>query len=304
MPETGDLPFFDVLLDEILSTIHRDVPSGFALVLCGLRTGPGRVVGVGRETDELAGWWKGLSPALSGPERATAVERRAGESGDLVTTLADSRGDALGWCLGAEAIPDASRRLLVAALELGHWVTGERRHFAALVEARTTELERSRHELQGVDPETGLANRRDFDRAFEREWRRAARLRRPVGLVLVEVLAGVTRPLAARLASVPARATDLVGRWDARRMVVLLPDTELEDVEGLGQRLVSAMGDQDVRVGIGGVTPRVGFLQREDLVAITLEALETALEGEPGTVITRELDDVAHMTGGEEPPVM
>jgi diguanylate cyclase (GGDEF)-like protein/PAS domain S-box-containing protein len=94
-------------------------------------------------------------------------------------------------------------------------------------------------QLVNVDSLTGLANRRRFDQGLSQEWRRAARERTPLSLVLVDIdrfkefndryghLAGddCLRRVAGVLAEHCRRSGDLVARYGGEEMVLLLPTT-------------------------------------------------------------------------------
>lgn len=143
------------------------------------------------------------------------------------------------------------------------------------------ELFSARHVLQEEavrDKLTGIPNRRSFDTALEREWRRAQRLKVPISLVMIDVdmfkkfndlyghqagddcLAMVARALVGG----PRRAGDLVARYGGEEFVVLLFHTPVDDALGIAERLrqaVQALGiphEQGpagvVSISLGGAT--------------------------------------------------
>ena len=107
----------------------------------------------------------------------------------------------------------------------------------ASVKQRLEAANRELGRLSQLDGLTGLANRRSFDEALEREWRRALRARDWVSLVLADLdhfkaindrgghLFGddCLRQAAATLAGVARRSSDLVARFGGEEFAILLP---------------------------------------------------------------------------------
>lgn len=128
-----------------------------------------------------------------------------------------------------------------------------RRRFARrtqLLEARNEELTRLRFALEtanrrlkhlvGVDALTGIANRRHFDRALEREMRRARRDAQPLSLVFLDLDEfklfndsyghtrgdDVLRKVAQTLDETFRRGGDLVARYGGEEFAVVLPGVD------------------------------------------------------------------------------
>ena len=135
----------------------------------------------------------------------------------------------------------------------------------AIVKARVRihlELKRQRDLLQRIsmiDGLTGIANRRRFDEALEREWRRCHRSGSHLSLILVDVdffknfndhyghLAGdeCLKKVAVAMADQIRRAADLVARFGGEEFACLLPDTGVEAAHAMAARLrdaVSSLG--------------------------------------------------------------
>lgn len=102
---------------------------------------------------------------------------------------------------------------------------------------RQTDLLRSLSFLDGL---TGIANRRRFDDAMAREWRRCARSNLPLSLIILDVdhfkayndhyghQAGdeCLRMVAEVLSDCARRPSDLVARYGGEEFVCLLPETD------------------------------------------------------------------------------
>ena len=104
--------------------------------------------------------------------------------------------------------------------------------------------------LGSVDPLTGLANRRAFFEALERERRRAQRDQIPLSLVVIDVdhfkvvndswghaagdaaLTGVAQVLTRS-----CRATDVVARIGGEEFALILPSTTTEGAQGVAEKL-------------------------------------------------------------------
>lgn len=143
------------------------------------------------------------------------------------------------------------RRSVEAELEAIHDDLQRRyRERAQALEARNEELTRLRFALEtanrrlkhlvGVDALTGIANRRHFDRALERELRRARRSGQPVSLVFLDLdefklyndsyghTRGdeVLRRVAQTLDETFRRSGDLVARYGGEEFAVVLPGVD------------------------------------------------------------------------------
>jgi diguanylate cyclase (GGDEF)-like protein len=110
-------------------------------------------------------------------------------------------------------------------------------------------MNRTLVELSTVDALTGLANRRQFDRSIDLEWRRSIRSALPLSLLLVDIddfkryndayghLRGdaALAEVAKTLGSSFARAGDLVARYGGEEFAALLPNTTAEGAVELGE---------------------------------------------------------------------
>jgi two-component system, chemotaxis family, response regulator WspR len=133
--------------------------------------------------------------------------------------------------------------------------------------------------LSTIDALTNLPNRRRFDEALDAEWRRAARVRSPLSLVLLDVdffkrfndgyghLDGdeCLRRVAAALRARGLRGTGMIARYGGEEFVGLLPDTTSRgacvvaeglraDVEALGLPHAHSEAASVVTVSLGIAT--------------------------------------------------
>jgi diguanylate cyclase (GGDEF)-like protein len=120
---------------------------------------------------------------------------------------------------------------------------------ARLLFAQTEALER----LTTLDPVTGLANRRGWEEALEREWERCAREGTPLGLVLVDVdhfkqvndtfghAAGdrALAVVAGLLTAALRRPGDLAARLGGDEFGLLLPGTDAQGTASTAARLLA-----------------------------------------------------------------
>jgi diguanylate cyclase (GGDEF)-like protein len=168
----------------------------------------------------------------------------------------DSRGGVAPVFDLVERIPAVVRAGLVAlaliAIALwGLWVRGRRR------------LDQNAF----VDADTGVANMEAFQQMLEREWQRAVRFRRPLGLLLLDVEqrgAGGIRLLGERDAraavddiSNEVRESDTVARLSPSRFAVICPEAPQGSVETLAHALELRLEERRLRCW-------AGFAERAD----------------------------------------
>ena len=154
------------------------------------------------------------------------------------------------------------------------------------------ELER----LSTLDALTGIANRRRFDYVLSEEWRRAARSKAPLALVMLDIdhfkpyndahghVAGdkVLTRVGEVMESAPRRAGDLVARYGGEEFAVILAETGpdgaiqiAETVREQVQALAIAHGHSEVdenltiSAGVASAVPKPGqhpteLIQRAD----------------------------------------
>ena len=171
-----------------------------------------------------------------------------------------------------ERIPSAVRAGLVALALIAIamwalWVQGRRR------------LDKNAY----MDPATGVGNMAAFEELLEREWQRAARYRRPLGLLLLDLeLRGPTgtRLLGERDArgvvgdlSQEVRESDIVARLAPARFAVICPEAPQGSVETLAHAVELRLEERRLRCWAGFAERSESDGRPADLVARAAAAL-------------------------------
>lgn len=112
----------------------------------------------------------------------------------------------------------------------------------ATLASRLHDLESSVRANARVDEQTGALSRREFERLFDEETRRARRFRRPMAIMLVEIPESPREPAgllaaAVRTVSGLVREGDSVSRLAARRFAVLLVECPAPEAAQIAARL-------------------------------------------------------------------
>lgn len=155
---------------------------------------------------------------------------------------------------------------------------------------RQLRLQAERDEL------TGMANRRPFERALEREWEKAIRSEHPLSLLFIDVddfglinkryghLTGdeALRSLC-RLMRQNIRKTDLAARWGGEEFVILLPGTDLGQACAMAERIRSVVERSPIRDRdlVLGITVSTGVASWPGTAARSpLDLLRQAIQGQ------------------------
>jgi diguanylate cyclase (GGDEF)-like protein len=194
-----------------------------------------------------------------------------------------------------ERIPAVVRAGLVAlaliAIALwGLWVRGRRR------------LDQNAY----VDPDTGVANMEAFEQMLAREWQRATRYRRPLGLLLLDVEQSGTGGILlgerdARQAvadiSKEVRASDTVARLAQSRFAVICPEAPQGSVETLAHALELRLEERRLRCWAGFAERADGHGRPADLVTRAATALADAHAEVPAKPADPDPETVAFPAG-------
>ena len=134
------------------------------------------------------------------------------------------------------------------------------------------ELETANHQLRVLasqDGLTGLPNRRSFNEVFDSEWRRAAREKSPLGLIMLDIdkfkpyndtyghqagddcLCAVARIIEGSL----QRPADFVARYGGEEFVIVLPNTDEAGTVAVAERIRRSVAASALehRGNVGGV---------------------------------------------------
>jgi diguanylate cyclase (GGDEF)-like protein len=152
--------------------------------------------------------------------------------------------------------------------------------------------------LASIDSLSGLANRRSFDTRLDAEWRRAANLKRPISLMMIDVDHfklfndnyghlegdGCLRIIGDTLSAASSHNAHFAARYGGEEFVLLLPDTHLGAAFEIAERLRAAVaaltithryapcGYVTISIGVACLTPT-----DHDSPDVLLEAADGAL---------------------------
>ncbi len=159
---------------------------------------------------------------------------------------------------------------------------------------RLSAYRRQVEELSQQDAETGVANRRHFDRMLAMECRRAQRSQTQVSVAMVELdafgayadrhgralAADTLRAVAQTLRTSIRRPADLAARYADNRFAVLIPDTRQGNARKVVQAFCDALAALQIPHAASGVAPRV-------TVSVGLATTEVGEDGEGDAVVQR-----------------
>jgi diguanylate cyclase (GGDEF)-like protein/PAS domain S-box-containing protein len=158
------------------------------------------------------------------------------------------------WCV----MPQVGTRLYLA-IDAGPIYDSDGTLIAVVETLRDMTIQKeAQHELERLatqDGLTGIANRRRFDETLETEWRRSMRDANSVALLMVDVdhfknyndtfghQAGdeCLKQVAAAMAAISLRVSDLVARYGGEEFAVILPNVSLEGATVVAERIRTAV---------------------------------------------------------------
>jgi diguanylate cyclase (GGDEF)-like protein len=204
----------------------------------------------------------------------------------LVTLIAGAR-FSVGWYVARVDSLFAAAVILIAL-----------QHEMIRLYGEVVALNRRLAQLAVIDGLTGMANRRRFDQALAEEWRRCARQRRPLSLLLADVdffkryndalghPAGdaCLKAVAGAIARSVQRPGDLAARYGGEEFVVLAPGGDAAGAAELASRVRARIHDLALVHPAGAreiVTVSIGIATaepwRDGTAAATLAAADQAL---------------------------
>lgn len=148
-------------------------------------------------------------------------------------------------------------RELAAANTLLEQRVAERTQHLALANQKLTELNRRLDALSNQDGLLKIANRRQFDKSLDSEWRRSMRDKEPLSLLMIDVdhfkkyndhyghqAGDVCLQTIARIASDTLRREgDLLARYGGEEIAAILPGTPHENALAVAEKLRKAIAD-------------------------------------------------------------
>jgi two-component system chemotaxis family response regulator WspR len=193
--------------------------------------------------------------------------------------------------------------------------------FRALEESRTqlAEANRALQKLSSLDGLTGIANRRSFDETLTKEWNRAKRSEKSIGLIMLDIdffklyndhyghqggddcLIRVAKGLVAAI----HRETDFLARYGGEEFSAILPDTDLNGAVKVAEEMRLAITDLriehakskvsdivSISLGVSAVIP-LREMNSEALIAAADQALYRAKEDGRDRVKSGKITDVS-----------
>jgi two-component system chemotaxis family response regulator WspR len=178
--------------------------------------------------------------------------------------------------------------------------------FRALEESREklAEANRTLQKLSSLDGLTGIANRRSFDDTLKKEWKRAVRGDKPLGLIMLDIdffklyndhyghQGGddCLKKVAKGLSSAIHRKADFLARYGGEEFAAILPDTDLNGAVKVAEEMRQAIKSLQIEhakskvskcvsisIGVATLVPQQGT-EPEILIAAADQALYKAKE--------------------------
>ncbi len=262
----------------------------------------GQFTYIGPQIENLLGWapssWKSAEDWLNRvhPEdRALAVnfgiaQAKAGVDHEVDYRLLDKFGNYV-WIRGVVHVVRGAGGEIESLIGFMIDISERKKN-----EEQLARLSKNLEALSFKDDLTGVANRRQFNLTFDKEWARARRSLMPLSLIMLDIdffkqyndhyghVQGdeCLRRVGLALSSAPVRSSDLIARYGGEEFALLLPDTSLESARQVAEKCrhlilrqqiphaKSSISDiVTVSLGVGTVTPTsdgspLGFIEQVD----------------------------------------
>lgn len=193
--------------------------------------------------------------------------------------------------------------------------------FRALEESRQklAEANRTLQKLSSLDGLTGIANRRSFDEILKKEWNRAVRAEKSIGLIMLDIdffklyndhyghQGGddCLKKVAKGLESAIHRETDFLARYGGEEFSAVLPDTDLNGAVKVAEEMRLAIQNLklehakskvadfvSISIGVSAIVPLQG-MEPEALIAAADQALYRAKEDGRNRVKSGKITDLS-----------
>jgi len=214
-----------------------------------------------------------IMPGLSGPEVCRKI-RQNPQTSDTYAILLTAKEGKASIIEGLEAGADDyiakpfNNDELRARIHVGERVLRLREELAG----RVKQIEETYHQLEvlsSLDPLTGIANRRSFDTAISREFRRATRNGTPLSFFMLDIdffksyndfyghLTGdeCLIKVANILKETMERGTDLVARYGGEEFAILGPEVGEGETCKLAEKIRKAVWDEQIEHQKSEISP-------------------------------------------------
>ncbi len=203
-------------------------------------------------------------PDMNGYEATKKIRRLLDEEWIpiiFITSKIDEDSYTEGILAGADAyIPKPIKQLHLQLQIMAMQRIYDTRQKLKLAQQQLEEANRKLLKISLVDELTGLANRRNFDQHLEKEYRLAKREKKPLPVIICDVdffkiyndtyghIEGdkCLTKIAAAIASIPKRPTDLACRYGGEEFTVILPNTDFQGGLLVAEKIRQAVFDQQI----------------------------------------------------------
>ena len=226
----------------------------------------GQFTYIGPQIENLLGWppssWKSAEDWLSRvhpDHRALAInfgiaQAKAGVDHEVDYRLLDKYGNYV-WIRGVVHVVRSPTGEIESLIGFMIDISERKKN-----EEELARLSKNLETLSFKDDLTGVANRRQFNIVFHKEWARGRRSLSPLSLVMLDIdffkqyndhyghVQGddCLRRVGLALSSAPVRSSDLIARYGGEEFALLLPDTSLESARQVAEKCRSLIVRQQI----------------------------------------------------------